>query len=92
MLWLRKSCVGVPLPQRGGYMEFIKDKFKDINDLQDMGIGSRSTILRRVERGELPQPIKFGSAHNSKYFWHEDVINAYLFKVMNGHTTAGDGD
>ena len=73
-------------------MEFIKDKFKDINDLQDMGIGSRSTILRRVERGELPQPIKFGSAHNSKYFWHEDVINAYLFKVMNGHTTAGDSD
>mgnify|MGYP001231848219 FL=1 len=58
----------------------MKHKLLDINDLQDLGIGSRSTVLRRVQRKELPQPIKFGNSHNSKYFWHKDDIAKYLTK------------
>ena len=79
-----EKFVGVPLLKRRVNMIFDKDKFKDINDLQQMGIGSRSTILRRVARKELPQPIKFGSSHNSKYFWHEDDIHAYQQKAIQG--------
>ena len=62
----------------------MKNKLLDINDLQDLGIGSRSTVLRRVQRRELPEPIKFGNSHNSKYFWHEDDIHAYQKKAIQG--------
>lgn len=48
----------------------------DLNQLQRRGWGSRMTIYRRVERGELPEPIKFGDAHNSKCFWFRSEIEA----------------
>lgn len=46
----------------------------DINQLQKRGWGSRMTIFRRVARGELPNPITFGDAHNSKKFWFRSEI------------------
>ncbi len=59
-----------------------KNNLKDINDLQAMGFGSRSTIWRRVGRGELPQPIRFGTAHNSKWFWLMEDIEKVLNKIF----------
>ena len=58
-----------------------KKKLLDLNAMQELGIGSRSTIFRRVERGEIPEPIKFGNAHNSKYYWREDEVKHYLAKI-----------
>ena len=46
----------------------------DINQLQKRGWGSRMTIFRRVARGELPTPVTFGDAHNSKKFWFRSEI------------------
>ena len=51
-----------------------KSNLLDINQLQERGWGSRMTIYRRVERGELPTPVTFGDAHNSKKFWFKSEI------------------
>ena len=53
-----------------------KDDLLDLNQLKERGWGSRLTIWRRVDRGELPQPFSFGNAHNSKKYWHKQKIEA----------------
>jgi len=51
-----------------------KKDLLDINQLMQRGWGSRQTIYRRVARGELPNPVTFGDAHNSKKFWFRSEI------------------
>lgn len=51
-----------------------KKDLLDINQLMQRGWGSRMTIYRRVARGELPNPVTFGDAHNSKKFWFRSEI------------------
>ena len=57
-------------------MEIQREDICDISELKKRGWGSRSTILRRVKRGELPEPFQYGKSHNSKWFWNKADINA----------------
>ena len=41
----------------------------DLKDMRAKGFGSRLTVKRKVERGELPRPFKMGNAQNSQWFW-----------------------
>ena len=52
-----------------------KEELLEIKDLEARGWGSRLTIFRRIDRGELPEPFTFGKAHNSKKYWNKAEID-----------------
>ena len=60
-----------------------KDNVLDLNQLQERGWGSRLTIWRRVERGELPKPFAYGKAHNSKKYWLKSEIEALEAQIVS---------
>ena len=61
-----------------------KDNVLSISQLQERGWGSRLTIFRRVDRGELPKPFSYGKSHNSKKYWLKDEIDALEAKIVFG--------
>ena len=55
----------------------------DLKDMRAKGFGSRLTVMRRVERGELQQPFKMGNAQNSQYFWDKNQIDELLDQLKS---------
>jgi prophage regulatory protein len=49
-------------------------KLLRLPDLIDRGLGSRSSIYARMERGEFPRPVKIGRING----WPAHVIDAYI--------------
>ena len=59
-------------------------RFLKIEDIEALGLGKRTTIWRKVNKGEFPKPIKLGSAPSSPIRWDEEVIEDYLNKLAKG--------
>ena len=58
------------------------DDYYTYQDLQDMGFGSRPSIIRNIEKGKFPEPIVFNNAHNSPRLWEKSMIDKmYALKV-----------
>lgn len=58
-----------------------EDRNISINELIAITGRSRSSVLRDVQAGRLPQPYKFGSSMSSKLYWRLSEVRACLDSV-----------
>ncbi len=47
-------------------------------DLEDLGLGSRMTITRKVKAGNFPPPRTFSKSHNAMKLWEKELIHNYI--------------
>lgn len=47
-------------------------------DLEDLGLGSRMTITRKVKSGSFPPPRTFSKSHNAVKLWEKELIHNYM--------------
>tara|TARA_R100001440_G_scaffold61194_1_gene81076 strand:+ start:249 stop:506 length:258 start_codon:yes stop_codon:yes gene_type:complete len=51
-------------------------------DLEDLGLGSRMTITRKVKNGTFPPPRTFSKSHNALKLWEKELIHNYMKEYM----------
>tara|TARA_Y100001935_G_C17021674_1_gene368099 strand:- start:39 stop:278 length:240 start_codon:yes stop_codon:yes gene_type:complete len=51
-------------------------------DLEELGLGSRMTIIRSVKAGTFPPPRTFSKSHNAMRFWEKELIHNYMKQFM----------
>jgi|TARA_A100001015_G_scaffold303363_2_gene392891 hypothetical protein len=54
------------------------DDYYTYQDLEDLGLGSRMTITRKVKRGDFPPPRTFSKSHNAMKLWEKELIHGYM--------------
>ena len=55
--------------------------FLTVQDLVDMGFGSRVTIWKKVKHKEFPAPMKFGNGVNAPNRWLQEDIDNYISQI-----------
>jgi prophage regulatory protein len=60
----------------------VNIKLLTVDDITKLGLGSRTTIWRRVKEGNFPKPIRFGNAHSSPLRWRLEDIHKWINKQM----------
>ena len=60
----------------------INIKLLTVDDITNLGLGSRTTIWRRVKEGNFPKPIRIGNAHSSPLRWRLEDIHKWINTQM----------
>ena len=55
--------------------------FLTVQDLVDMGFGSRVTIWKKVKHKEFPAPMKLGNGVNAPNRWLQEDIDNYISQI-----------
>jgi|TARA_R100000329_G_scaffold133488_1_gene113253 hypothetical protein len=56
--------------------------FYTYEDLEELGLGSRMTIIRGVKSGNFPPPRTFSMSPNAVRLWEKELIHNYMKQFM----------